>query len=324
MLQVGYKLSSEEHGPNDLIRFARLADDAGFSFALISDHYHPWTDRQGQSPFVWAVIGAIARETRRIVLGTGVTCPTIRIHPAIIAQAAATAAAMMPGRFFLGVGTGENLNEHILATWWPPTGIRRDMLAEAVDLIRTLWQGGYQHYAGVYYTVTNARLYTLPAEPPPILVAAGGREAAELAGRVGDGLITGHADRELRGAFAAAGGQSKPCYTQVGVCWAADEAQARRTAHEVWPIAAMPGSLKWELPLPAHFQEAARLVTEEANAAKVVCGPDPERHVAALRQAAEAGFGHVCVHQIGPDQEGFLRFYAREVLPRVRELRVAA
>jgi G6PDH family F420-dependent oxidoreductase len=190
--------------------------------------------------------------------------------------------------------------------------------------MRLLWEGGTKDYEGRHYTVENARIYTLPDEPPPILVSGFGPESIELAGRVGDGLITGHADRELREAFAAAGGQSKPCYTQVGVCWAADEAQARRTAHEVWPIAAMPGSLKWELPLPAHFQEAARLVTEEAIAEKVVCGPDPERHVAALRQAAEAGFDHVCVHQIGPDQEGFLRFYAREVLPRLGELSVAA
>jgi G6PDH family F420-dependent oxidoreductase len=324
MLQVGYKLSTEEHGPNDLIRFARLAEDNGFPFALISDHYHPWTDRQGQSPFVWAVIGAVARETRQITLGTGVTCPTVRIHPAIIAQAAATAAAMMPGRFFLGVGTGENLNEHIFGAWWPPTDVRHAMLDEAIDVIRTLWQGGYQDHFGVYYTVTRARLYTLPDQPPPILVAAGGPKAAQLAGRVGDGLVTGHPDPEVRAAFEASGGQGKPRFCQIAVCWAADEAQARRTAHQVWPIAALPSSLKWELPLPAHFEDAARLVTEEAIAQKVVCGPDPERHVAAVRRAAEAGFDRVCVHQIGPDQEGFLRFYAREVVPRIADLPVAA
>jgi G6PDH family F420-dependent oxidoreductase len=324
MLRLGYKLSSEEHGPNDLVRFARLAEDSGFSFALISDHYHPWTDRQGQSPFVWTVIGGVARETSRIALGTGVTCPTIRIHPAVIAQAAATAAAMMPGRFFLGVGTGENLNEHILGDAWPPADIRRNMLAEAIDVIRTLWQGGYRSYRGAHYTVANARLYTLPEQPPPILVAAGGPEAAKLAGDMGDGLITTHPDQELRKAFEAAGGQGKPRHAQVTVCWAADEAQARRTAHEVWPITGLPASVKWELPLPAHFQEAARLVTDDAVAEKVVCGPDPERHIAAIRRAADAGFEHVSVHQIGPDQEGFLGFYAREVLPRVGELRIAA
>jgi alkanesulfonate monooxygenase SsuD/methylene tetrahydromethanopterin reductase-like flavin-dependent oxidoreductase (luciferase family) len=183
MAEFGYALSSEEHTPNDLVTYARRAEEVGFSFALISDHYHPWIDRQGHSPFVWAVIGGIAQVTERLRLGTGVTCPTIRMHPAIIAQAAATAAAMLPGRFFLGVGTGENLNEHILGDRWPPHAVRLGMLEEAVRVIRQLWQGGMQSHAGRYYTVENARLYTLPEETPPILVAAGGPQAAEAAGR---------------------------------------------------------------------------------------------------------------------------------------------
>ena len=177
--EIGYALSSEEHAPADLVRYARLAEERGFTYALISDHFHPWTDRQGQSPFVWSVIGAIAEATERLRLGTGVTCPTIRIHPAIIAQAAATAAALMPGRFFLGVGTGENLNEHILGDRWPEGRVRLEMLEEAIEVIRLLWQGGYQSHHGTHYTVEQARLYTLPDEPPPIMVAAGQAERRE-------------------------------------------------------------------------------------------------------------------------------------------------
>ena len=318
MTEIGYAFSSEEHVPNALVRHAQLAEEAGFAYGLISDHFHPWIDRQGHSPFVWAVIGGIAQATERFRLGTGVTCPTIRIHPAIIAHAAATAAAMMPGRFFLGVGTGENLNEHILGDRWPPVDVRREMLEEAVAVIRLLWQGGSQSHHGAHYTVENARLYTLPEEPPPIMVAASGPKAAELAGRIGDGLIATGPERELVETFDRAGGAGKPHYAQVTVCWAATEAEARRTAHEIWPTGAIRGELSQELPLPAHFEQAAQMVTEEDVAKSVVCGPDPARHVAELRTYAAAGFEHLYVHQIGPDQEGFLRFYQREILPRVR------
>ncbi|MDP9354974.1 MAG: TIGR03557 family F420-dependent LLM class oxidoreductase [Chloroflexota bacterium] len=317
MVEVGYALSSEEHRPNDLIRHARLAEEAGFTFALISDHYHPWVDAQGHSPFVWSVIGGIAQVTERLRLGTGVTCPTIRIHPAIIAQAAATAAAMMPGRFFLGVGTGENLNEHILGDRWPAHDVRAEMLDEAVAVIRLLWQGGTQSHRGSYYTVENARLYTQPEEPTPIVVAAGGPKAATLAGRIGDGLCATTAERSLVEGFERAGGTGKPRYGQMTVCWAEDEASARRTAHELWAFAALPGELSQELPTPAHFEQAVQIVTEEQVAESIVCGPDPERHIAKLREYVDAGFDHVYVHQVGPDQEGFLRFYEREVLPRI-------
>ena len=316
--EIGYAMSSEEHLPNDLVRHARRAEESGFTFALISDHFHPWVDRQGQSPFVWSVIGGIAQATSRLRLGTGVTCPTIRIHPAIIAQAAATSAAMMPGRFFLGVGTGENLNEHILGDHWPPSDVRREMLEEAVELIRQLWEGGTQSYYGDYYTVENARIYTLPEELPPIMVAASGRRAAELAGRIGDGFVGTSPDREVISTFESAGGAGKRRYGQVAVCWAADEAEARRTAHDYWPIAGLKGELSQELPLPAHFEQAAQLVTEEQVAEAIVCGPDPERHVALIREYADAGYDHVYVHQVGPDQDGFFRFYEREVLPRLQ------
>jgi coenzyme F420-dependent glucose-6-phosphate dehydrogenase len=318
VVELGYAISSEEHAPNDLVRYARRAEEVGFSFALISDHYHPWIDRQGHSPFVWSVIGAIAHATERLRLGTGVTCPTVRIHPAIIAQAAATAGAMMPGRFFLGVGSGENLNEHILGEVWPSTPTRLEMLAEAIEIIRQLWQGGTQSFEGTYFTVDRARVYTLTDEPPPILVAASGVQSAGLAGRLGEGLITTSPERKVLQAFEEAGGRAKPRYGQVSVCWAHDESQARRTAHEWWPTAALKGELTQELPLPRHFEQAASLVREDDVAQAVVCGPDPERHVDAIKQFAEAGFDHVYIHQVGPDQEGFFRFYEREVLPRFR------
>ena len=318
MAEIGYALSSEEHAPNDLVRYARRAEEVGFPFALISDHYHPWISRQGNSPFVWGVIGGIAHATQRLHLGTGVTCPLIRIHPAIVAQAAATAAAMMPGRFFLGVGTGENLNEHILGDRWPSADIRHEMLDEAIQVIRLLWQGGSRDHRGRYYTVENARIYTLPEELPPIMMAASGPQAAELAGRIGDGVIATSPQGELVQRFEAAGGAGKPRYGQVTVCWAEDEAEAKRTAHEWWPNTAVKGQLSQDLPTPSHFEQAAGMVREEDVAEALICGPDPERHVAAIRQFVDAGFDHVYVHQVGPDQEGFFRFYEREVLPTFR------
>jgi G6PDH family F420-dependent oxidoreductase len=227
-MQLGYALSSEEHAPNDLVRYARLAEDTGFDFALISDHFHPWIDQQGHSPFVWSVIGGIAQATERLRLGTGVTCPTIRTHPAIIAHAAATAAAMMPGRFFLGVGTGENLNEHILGDRWPPVDVRQEMLDEAVDVIRLLWQGGEKSFYGSYYIVENARLYTLPEELPPIYVAASGPSSAALAGLIGDGLITTSPNANVAEAFRVGGGEGKPMYGQARC--AGPRARRRRAA----------------------------------------------------------------------------------------------
>jgi coenzyme F420-dependent glucose-6-phosphate dehydrogenase len=318
-MEIGYALSSEEHLPGDLVRHARSAEEAGFGFALISDHFHPWVDRQGQSPFVWSVIGAIAVSTKTLRLGTGVTCPTIRIHPAIVAQAAATAACLMPGRFFLGVGTGENLNEHILGDRWPSADERLSMLAESIEVMRGLWEGDLVSFEGDHYTVDRARLYTVPPQELTIAVAAAGPEAAELAGRVGDALISTAPERELVDAYAKAGGQG-PRYGQLTVCWATTERDARRTALEWWPNAGLQGPLSQELPLPSHFEEAAAMVTEDDIAESVVCGPDLDAHLEAIEAFATAGFDHVYVHQVGPDQKGFLDFYAREVLPEAHDL----
>ncbi|TMD42706.1 MAG: TIGR03557 family F420-dependent LLM class oxidoreductase [Chloroflexi bacterium] len=317
MMELGYSLSSEEHGPKELVAQARQAEEVGFSFALISDHFHPWTERQGQSPFVWTVIGAIAQATSRLRLGTGVTCPLIRIHPAVIAQAAATSAAMLPGRFFLGVGTGENLNEHILGTHWPDVDVRLEMLEEAVEIIRLLWRGETVSHRGRYYLVENARIYTRPSQPPPMLVAGSGTKSARLAGKIGDGYIGTAPKPEAITTFENAGGRGKPRYGQMTVCWAEDQSRARKTARELWPTAGLSSELTQELKLPAHFEQATTTVREEDISKTIVCGPDPDAHVARIREYENAGYDHVYVHQVGPEQDGFFRFYQREVIPRL-------
>lgn len=327
----GYALSSEEHPPRRLVELAVQAERAGFEFALVSDHYHPWTRRQGQSPFVWGVLGGIAGATERLVVGTGVTCPLIRIHPAVIAQAAATAAALMPGRFFLGVGSGENLNEHVTGARWPSPPERLEMLREAIGLLRSLWEGGEHTIDGRHYRVDHAQVYSLPDTLPPIMVAASGEEAARLAGELGDGLVATSPSRETveqflaaaSGADAVAGRAGRepelPRYGQLTVCVAESERAGVDTALEWWPNAALGGNLSQELPRPTDFEAACETVRPDDIADSVVCGPDVERHVEKLMEYVEAGFTHVYVHQVGPDQDAFFRLYEAEMLPRVRE-----
>ena len=323
-IHFGYKLSSEEFSAKDLVRLARAAEERGFEFVLISDHFHPWSSQQGQSPFVWSVIGAIAQVTSKLVVGTGVTCPTVRIHPAIVAQAAATVATMMPGRFFLGVGTGENLNEHIVAQHWPEVSVRQERLAEAIEVMRLLWQGGLQSHHGKHFTVENAQIFSLPEEPVPIMIAAAGPKSAEIAARLGDGLIGTEAKADMVKQFKASGKAERPCYCETQACFGPDEQKAIDMAHDTWPIAGLPGPLLQELPLPSHFEKTGKLVPREKIAEAVACGPDPEKHVRLVREYIEAGYDHICVHQIGPMQEQALDFYAREVLPRILEPRKAA
>ena len=256
-------------------------------------------------------------------MGTGVTCPTTRLHPAIVAQAAATAACLMPGRFFLGVGSGEALNEHILGDRWPPADIRLSMLEEAVGVIRQLWRGGSQNHHGRHYDVEDATIFSLPDERPGIVVAASGPAAVAVAGRVGDGLWTTSPDAELVAAFHDGGGAGKPVYGQVTLCWAPDTDQAVKTAMEVWPNAGLAGQLSQDLPTPAHFEQAAQLVTEEALRAKVVCGPHVDAHVAMVQRYAAAGITHIYLHQVGPDQAGFLRFWDQELRPALAEAGLA-
>jgi G6PDH family F420-dependent oxidoreductase len=260
---VGIFLSSEEHRPLDLVRFAQMAEEAGLTKAWISDHYHPWTDSQGQSPFVWSVIGGIAATTSMTVT-TAVTCPTVRIHPAVVAQAAATSAAMLPdGRFRFGVGSGENLNEHILGDPWPPTDVRLEMLEEAIELIRELWKGSAVTWDGKHYATHNARLYTLPeGDPPPVLVSGFGEKAVQLAARVGDGFVSTAPNKEHVQLFESTGGKG---LKQAGmkVCWGPDEEACKKLAHSLWPNAGVEGELSQALPMPAHFEQAAAKVTPD-------------------------------------------------------------
>ncbi len=318
MTEIGYALSSEEHVPQKLVQNAQRAEQVGFTFALISDHFHPWINKQGQSPFVWSVLGAISQVTTTMRLGTGVTCPLMRIHPAIIAQAAATIASMMPGRFFLGLGTGENLNEHITGEKWPIFNTRAEMLEEAVKIIRLLWQGGSQSWDGKYYSVENAQIYTLPSELPPIMIAAGGEKSAALAAQIGDGLITTAPENEVIQTFSKNGGAKRPMYGQVSVCWAKDEASGLKTALEWWPTAGLGGELSQELPTPAHFEQATQTVRKEDIAEKVACGNDPKKHMESIQKFIDLGVENIYVHQIGPDQDGFFEFYQKHIIPEFK------
>jgi coenzyme F420-dependent glucose-6-phosphate dehydrogenase len=312
---LGYTLSSEEFDAPTLVAQAQLAEQAGFAFASISDHFHPWVEEQGESPFVWGTLGAISQRTERIELITGVTCPTTRIHPAVVAHAAATATSLLPGRFSLGVGSGENLNEHILGDRWPGVVERQDRLEEAIEVIRDLWEGKLTSHRGEHFTVENARVYSLPEEPPPLLVAVAGESSVELAARLGDGLIGTAPVAESVEQFRSEGGEGKPTYGQLHVCWAESEEAAKKLALKQWPNSALSGNFFLELPLPAHFEEAAEVLDEGDVAESIVCGPDPERHRAAIQEYVDAGYDHVYIHQVGPEQEGFIAFYEREVLP---------
>ena len=316
MTEFGYWLSSEEHPPLDLVRDAARAEELGFAFAMISDHFHPWIDAQGHSPFVWSVLGGIAASTERIEVATGVTCPTIRTHPAIVAHAAATAGAMLPGRFTLGLGSGENLNEHVTGAPWPAPDERLELLEEAIEVIRLLWEGGEQTHRGKHYTVDHARLYTLPEQPVPIAVAAAKPNAAELAGRLGDALVNTTPDEEVVEAYRDAGGDG-PLYGQVRLCWAENEDEAQETAFRLWRHTGLGGTINQELPRPSDFDAVAESVTKEMATESVPCGPDPEPVLAEVEKWTKAGFDRVSFHQIGPDQDGFFRFWQDELEPQL-------
>jgi G6PDH family F420-dependent oxidoreductase len=317
-MKIGYFLSGEEWGPRDLVSQAVKAQEAGFEGFWISDHYHPWNDAQGHSPFVWSVIGAIAQATDEMTLTTAVTCPTVRIHPAIVAQAAATSAVMLDGRFRLGVGSGEALNEHILGDHWPEADERLEMLEEAIHVIRMLWQGGVHDHRGLHYRVEHARVYDLPEHPPEIVISGFGAKAIELAARIGDGFCTVAPDTEAVERFRQSAAGEKLVQGGMKVCWGEDEAACRKTVHRLWPNEALPGELAQVLPTPEHFEQASRLVTEEMVAEQVPCGSDPDLHVEKIKAFADAGFDELYVNQIGPDQDSFFEAYRETILPRAR------
>jgi G6PDH family F420-dependent oxidoreductase len=315
MTRYGYFLSSEEYTPASLIRQAGLAEQAGFDALWISDHFHPWLDEQGQSSFVWSVIGAIS-QVASLPVTTAVTCPTTRIHPAIIAQAAATAGLLTEGRFTLGVGTGEALNEHVTGAKWPAAAERRQMLEEAVAIIARLLTGEQLTHHGRHYQVDTARLYSVPEVPPPIYVSGFGESSARLAARIGDGFICMGPQGDLIKLYRDEGGGGRPVQGGIKGCWAPDADQARKAMHRIWPSDAIPGEAAQLLPLPRHFEQLAQVVTEDMISAP--CGPDPEPYVAAIKAYEDAGFDEVYLGQVGGQLEGAFEFFATQVLPRVR------
>jgi G6PDH family F420-dependent oxidoreductase len=315
-MRFGYFLSCEEYSPAQLVEQAVAAEDSGFEALWISDHYHPWNDEQGQSPFVWGMIGALSQACR-LPVTTAVTCPTVRIHPAVIAQAAATAAVQHEGRFTLGVGTGEALNEHVLGDVWPSADVRLEMLEEAVDLIRELWRGDPVTTDGRHYRTDTARIYTLPDQPPPIYVSAFGPKALDVAARIGDGFINTADDAEAVAAFKAKSG-GKPAQGGVKVAWADTEDEGVDHAHRLWRNSGLPGELAQVLPSPQHFEQASELVTRESTAESIVAGDDVDQHVQQLRAYVDAGYDDVYVANMGPHYLDMIRAYGRDVLPQLR------
>jgi G6PDH family F420-dependent oxidoreductase len=316
MTEFGYFLSSEELGPKEIVKYAQQAEQAGFGRVWVSDHYHPWQSSEGESAFVWAVLGAIA-STTQLEMTTAVTCPTFRIHPAVIAQATATIAAMADGRFTFGVGSGEALNEHILGQAWPPVSVRLARLEEALDVIRKLWTGDIVTHEGEYYTVHNAKLWSLPAVAPPILVSGFGPEATELAARIGDGWITTSPDKENMAVYRNAGGKGR---TQGGmkICYAETEKEASELAHKLWGHEGAGGQLSQDLPMWQGFEAVATLTGPEDMIKSLPCGPDAARAAEAISEYVEAGFDEVYIAQMGPNQEAGIKFLTEEVLPLVR------
>jgi G6PDH family F420-dependent oxidoreductase len=318
-MRIGYFLSSEEFDPRELVTQARRAEAAGFQGLWISDHYHPWNDQQGHSGFVWSTIGALAQATSTMNVTTAVTCPTVRIHPAVIAQAAATCAVLLEGRFALGLGSGEALNEHILGDRWPRATERLEMLEEAVQVIRALWRGGMQSHQGRHYQVENACIYDLPERLPPILISGFGPKATKLAAKIGDGYCTVKPDKQAVQRFRDAADGPRPVAGGMKVCWAPEEAQARASAHRLWPNEQLPGELAQILPTPRHFEQASELVSEDMVAEVVPCGPDLDLHLKAIRRYEDAGFDELYIQQIGSDQERFFEVYANEILPHFND-----
>ncbi|MEV0436561.1 TIGR03557 family F420-dependent LLM class oxidoreductase [Nocardia sp. NPDC050413] len=316
-MQIGFKLAAEAFDPNELVRQAVRAESVGFDFVEISDHFHPWLDNQGHSPFAWSVLGAIAARTDSLELATGVTCPIIRYHPAIIAQAAATTALLSNGRFTLGIGSGERLNEHVVGQEFPPVLVRQRMLREALEIIRLLWRGGYRNYDGRYLSLSDARIFDLPDTPPKIAVAAGGPRAAEIAAELGDGLFATEPDPDLVRTYRDSGGMG-PRYVEVGVAFDPDERKAAEAALSTnrW----MTGGWKVmsELPNPVNFAAASTTVRVDDMLEAMVCGNDPKRYVEAVRKATDAGFDRVVLMNAGPDVDAFLDFYSSELQPLLR------
>jgi G6PDH family F420-dependent oxidoreductase len=322
MVKLGYKLMTEEHGPADLVRNAKRAEQAGFDFAAISDHYFPWLEEQGHAPFAWSVLGAVAEATEHLGLMTSVTCPIMRYHPAIIAQAAATMGLLADGRFTLGLGAGERLNEHVVGSGWPGVAERHERLSEALDIIQGLLSGKLTTYRGQHFQLDHAKLFDRPKRKLPVIVAAGGPEAGRLAGEKADGLIVTEPEKELIKAFTAGGGKG-PRYAEVAMCCGADEDKARKTAHRYfrWSLAGWP--VLAELPHDEAFAAASEHVSVETIGEEISCGPSADRHLEAIHEFTAIGCDHIILTQIGPDQDFFFELFERKLAPALRAKKAA-
>jgi G6PDH family F420-dependent oxidoreductase len=313
MPKFGYTLYCEGNPPKDLVRQAVAAEEAGFDFLVISDHYHPWLTSQSHAPFAWSVLGAVAQATDRIELATMVTCPIIRYHPAIVAQMAATVALLSDERFTLGLGTGERLNEHVVGRGWPPVDVRQEMLREAVGVIRELWDGGYVTHRGEHFVVEDARVFDLPRRRIPTYIASGGPQAAELAADIADGLCATEPDESIVSAYLGAGGDPAATWGQVVLAWAGDEETGLADAHAQFRFAAGGWKVQAELPNPANFDAATQTIAPEDLAEAIPAGPDVDRHAAAVREFADAGFEHIAVAYPGSDADGFMHFWREQL-----------
>jgi G6PDH family F420-dependent oxidoreductase len=317
MAKFGYSLSAEQLTVDETVKLAHDVEKMEFEFAMISDHFHPWTESEGQSAFVWSMLGALSQVTDSLEIGTGVTALLLRYHPAIIAQAAATVATLMEGRFVFGVGAGENLNEHIVGEGWPPVTIRHEMFAEAIDIIKTLWRGEKSNYYGNYYTIEDAKIYTLPDKLPPIIISAYGPKAAKIAGEMGDGLITTSPNAEVVKTFQDNGGKGKPMYIQFTVSFDEDEEKAIQTAYDIWPIAGYNDPLNTELRLPKYFEKAKKMISPGDIAEQIPYGPDPQKYIDKITEALDLGFTHIYLNQIGHEQTKFMKFYKEQVITKL-------
>ncbi|MFL5840600.1 MAG: TIGR03557 family F420-dependent LLM class oxidoreductase [Thermoleophilaceae bacterium] len=322
MTEFGYTMMCEQSRPDQLVRDIQQAEDAGFDFSVISDHYQPWLEEQGHSGYAWSILGAAAQATERIPLMTYVTCPTIRYHPAVVAQKAATMQILSDGRFRLGLGAGENLNEHVVGKGWPAVGVRHEMLAEAIDVIGALFDGeGSVNYRGRYFDVESAVLWDRPDARTPIGVAVSGQRSCTMAGRKADLIIATEPKRELVEMFESAGGTGKAKVGQIAVAYDANRDAAVQRAHEQFRWFGLGWKVNTDLPGPSSFAAATQFVTPQQVSDQLPCGPDVEEHVQKIKPFVDAGFTEIALVQIGADQqESFTGWAERELLPALRAL----
>ena len=327
MTNFGYTLMTEQAGPKELVRHAERAEQVGFDFEVMSDHYFPWLAAQGHAPYAWSVLGAVAHVTERVELMTYVTCPTMRYHPAVVAQKAATVQLLADGRFTLGLGSGENLNEHVVGTDWPTVATRQDMLVEAIDIIRQLHEGDLVDHRGEFFQVASARIWDLPEDPVPIAVAVSGGASIDRLAPIADHMIAVEPSEELVAAWNITDGAPRigaqaRAIGQIPICWDPDESAAVQRAHEQFRWFAGGWAVNADLPTTAGFAGATQFVRPEDVAENIPCGPDLDKIIDSVKGYWEAGFTDVALVQVGGDTQD--RFLDEAAGPLLDKLRAAA